>query len=90
METTPSVVAKPFPSTQIKKFQGLYYKLLCGEGVLDLQTPSENLKQDIVVCRLKAGISESERASIARQCLGNHVSCITVWVTKHVHMATYT
>jgi hypothetical protein len=31
---------------------------------------------------LKAGISESERPSIARQRLGNLVSCIIVWVTN--------
>jgi hypothetical protein len=30
------------------------------------------------------GISESERPSIARQRLCNQVSCIIVWVTKHV------
>jgi hypothetical protein len=30
-----------------------------------------------VACRLKAGISESERASIARQRPGSHVSCTT-------------
>jgi hypothetical protein len=31
---------------------------------------------------LKAGISKSERLSIARQQLGNQVSCIIVWVTN--------
>jgi hypothetical protein len=29
--------------------------------------------ESTVACRLKAGISESERASIARQRLGSHV-----------------
>jgi hypothetical protein len=44
-----------------------------------------------VACRLKARISESERTSIARQRLGNHVFCIIVCVTsKHVHVATRT
>jgi hypothetical protein len=44
-----------------------------------------------VGCRLKAGKSESGQMSIARQWLGNHVSCIIVWVTiKHVHVATRT
>jgi hypothetical protein len=44
-----------------------------------------------VACRLKGGISESERKSIARQRLGNQVSCIIVWVSiKHVHVATHT
>jgi hypothetical protein len=43
-----------------------------------------------VACLLKAGISESTRTSIARQWLGNHVSCITVWqtntyITDHYH-----
>jgi hypothetical protein len=46
---------------------------------------------NIVACRLKAGISESERTFIARQRLGNQVSCIIVWVTiKHVHVARLT
>jgi hypothetical protein len=45
----------------------------------------------IVACRLKAGISESERPSIARERLGNQVSCIIVWVTiKRVYVATRT
>jgi hypothetical protein len=41
---------------------------------------------------LKAGIiSESDWPSIARQRLGNQVSCIIVWVTiKHVHTTTHT
>jgi hypothetical protein len=40
---------------------------------------------------LKAGISESKRPSIARQRLGNQVSCIISWVTsKHVHTTTQT
>jgi hypothetical protein len=46
------------------------------------------LQYNIVTCRLKAGISESERASIASQRLGSYVSsaarsseCIVVWVT---------
>jgi hypothetical protein len=40
---------------------------------------------------LKAGISESEQPSIARQRLRNHISCIIVWVTiKHVRMTMYT
>jgi hypothetical protein len=33
-------------------------------------------KKENVACRLKAGILESERASIARQRLGNNVSYI--------------
>jgi hypothetical protein len=45
----------------------------------------------IVACRLKAGISETERTSISRQRLGTHFSFIIVWVTiKHVHVATRT
>jgi hypothetical protein len=40
----------------------------------------------IVACCLKAGISESEWPSIARQRLFNQVSCVIVWVTtKHIH-----
>jgi hypothetical protein len=40
---------------------------------------------------LKAGISEPKLPSIARQRLGNQVSCIIVWVTiKHVYTTTDT
>jgi hypothetical protein len=38
-----------------------------------------------VACRLKAGISESDRKSVARQRRGNHVSCIIVWMTIKTH-----
>jgi hypothetical protein len=36
----------------------------------------------IVAGRLKAGISESERTSIARERLGNDFPCIIVWETN--------
>jgi hypothetical protein len=39
---------------------------------------------------LKAEISELERPSIARQWLGNQVSCIIFWVAiKHVRTTTH-
>jgi hypothetical protein len=41
-----------------------------------------------VVCCLIAGISESQRMPMSRQRLGNHVSCIIVWVT-HSHVNAY-
>jgi hypothetical protein len=44
----------------------------------------------IVTCGLNAGILEPEEPSIARQRLGNQVSCIIVWVTiKRLHAATH-
>jgi hypothetical protein len=56
----------------------------------DFKTLSVN-KIYTVASRLKPGISESERESITRQRLGNHVSCIIACETiKYVHVATRT
>jgi hypothetical protein len=44
----------------------------------------------VLIILWRAGISESERPSIARQRLGNQISCINVWVTiKRVHATTH-
>jgi hypothetical protein len=43
----------------------------------------------IMACCLKVGIPESERPSIAKQRLGNQVSCLCDKL-KHVHTTTHT